>query len=400
MESRIDAGKLLFLGVCALFFFIPVSIVPLSITEGLTVLLWLVSGKFIKTVRFLKNWKLVLPLVAMVILPWAGLLYTSSVSAGWKFVERTDYWLFAFIAAYVISSGYKTEYFLKSYIAGVSLTSVMFLLQLAGIVPRHDQYSAGFFGTWAHIKLSLLITFSIVLLSFYFSRASREKDRLLCAALMLVQFAALVLMLSDSGQLAFILLTPVIAYNLPRKKSLKKALAGSVLIIAVMFLSPVMQSRLKEAVHETDVYGKGQIVTPLGIRYYMWEGAVRIFREHPVIGAGTGGYEDLMNKSRPSPDIPDVVHPHNTLLFMASSYGVIGVLVLIWLWAVPLKAGWQGRHSLAGFAILVYMAVLTVGSITDTQIMSHQTGVLFAMLYGVAIAGRETGPAAPLRAAA
>ena len=175
-----------------------------------------------------------------------------------------------------------------------------------------------------------------------------------------------------------------------KRKRLKWALAAGILIICAMFLSPVAQSRLKEVISDTQAYRNGHILTPLGFHYYLWDGAVRIFAGRPLIGAGSGGYARLMNKIS-KPGMPHVSQPQDTLLYMASSYGIVGVILLIFLWTLPLGAGWKRRDSLQGFAVLVFMAVLSVGSFTDTQIMSHQSGMLFAIFCGFALAWRKDG---------
>ncbi len=391
-ESKSKSGKVLYYGVCAIFFFIPVSVSPSSIAEGLVLAVWILSGRFVRDIAFIRQ-KWAWPIVVMMVLPWAGLLYSGDVATGLRFAEKTHYWLFSFVVAGVVSSGFNADNFLKFFIAGVSFTSLVFLGQLAGIIYRPNQYWAGVFGNWAHIELSLLTTFSIVLLSFLFAKAKKAKTKRLCLGLMLLQSAALAFLLTDSGHLAFILLTPVIAYNLlsGKRKNLKWAFVASVLMVGALLLSPVVQGRLKEVIHDTRDYAKGRILTPLGFHYYMWEGAIRIFAGHPLIGAGTGGYAYFMNKMR-KPGIPRVVHPQNTVLYMASSYGIAGVILLISLWALPLGAGWRRRDSLQGFALLVFMAVLSVGSLTDTQIMSHQSGMLFAIFCGIALAIPKRSP--------
>ena len=387
-KTSSGADKLLFYGVCALFFFLPVSISPLSIVEGLVLGVWVLSGRFVKDAGLVLN-KLGWPVLIMMVLPWIGLLYSGDVTIGFKFAKRTDYWLFTFVVAGVMMSGFKVESFFKSYIAGVTFTSLVFLGQLAGLIYRPNKYAYGFFGTLGHIELSQLTTLSILLLSFYFAEPGKRWHKALCAGLMLVQFAALAMILTDAGQAAFILLSPVIVYNLlgreKRSKKLKLAFVISVLLVSALFLSPVVQSRLKEVFSDTMNYRTGHVFTPLGFHYYVWDMAVRIFKMHPLVGAGTGGYAYLMGKIK-SPWLPVAVQPQNTFLYMAASYGILGILAVIYLWAVPLSLGWKRRQTIHGFALLAFMAILTMGSITDTQIMSHESGMLLAMFYGVVLA--------------
>lgn len=385
--------RMLFYGLCALFFFLPVSISPLSIVEGLLLAVWVLSGRFLKDAGLaLQKWGW--PVLVMMALPWIGLLYSGDTAIGFKFAQRSDYWLFTFIVAGVLVAGYGTEAFFKSFIAGVTFTSLVFLGQVAGLIYRANQYEDAFFGKWGHIELSQLTTLSILLLSFYFAESRKRSHKALCAGLMAVQFAALAMLLTDAGQAAIILLSPVIFYNIlgRSRKRLKFAFAAGLLLVGVIFLSPVVQSRLKEVVSDTANYSRGIVLTPLGFHYYLWGMAVRIFRMHPFAGAGTGGYAYLMDRMRQS-GLPRASQPQNTFLYMAASYGLPGILAVIWLWAVPVGTGWKRRHAVYGFAMISFMAILTVGSMTDTQIMSHQSGMLLALFYGMCLAAGKGAPA-------
>lgn len=118
----------------------------------------------------------------------------------------------------------------------------------------------------------------------------------------------------------------------------------------------------------------------------MWDGAVKIFLENPVIGVGTGGYQLAMKKY----EIPNLalIHrdfsdPHNSYLYMAANFGILGIISLFWLFSVLLKNGWRNRHNITGFAILSYTLVLMIGSLTGTQILSLATAFLFAVFTGL-----------------
>ena len=414
MAGNIKSGasgmdRILFYGVCALFFFLPVSISPLGIVEGLLLFTWIISGRFMKDAGLvLQKWGW--PVLIMMVLPWIGLLYSGDKVTGFEFAKRTDYWLFSFIVAGVVISVSDAGAFFKAFIAGVTFTSLAFLGQLAGIVyrPGNDPYvffnhghldvfrntiqePYGFLGNHSHIELSLLTTFSIMLLSFYFAESGKMRHKALCAGLMLVQFVSLALIRTDSGQAAFILLSPVIGYNLLGRKKLKLAFAISLMLVGALFLSPVVQGRIRQASGETAAYNNGQVATDFGLHYFMWRGAAKIFMAHPAIGTGTGGYSYFMNKDRQA-GLPRFSQPQNTFLYMAASYGIFGILAIIYLWAVPLRVGWNKRRTVYGFAMLVFMAILTVGSITDTQVMSHQSGMLLAMFYGIVLAAGKKEP--------
>ena len=157
-------------------------------------------------------------------------------------------------------------------------------------------YSIGLLNRWAHISFSLMNALCLVSLSYLFRIAVTGRQRTLAIALFLVNFLALALLLSASGHLAYILVTPIISYNLIGKRNLAAIAILSALLVGLLFLSPVTQSRLDQTLNETNSYVEEQSLSPVGLRYYMWGGAVKLYARHPVIGLGTGGYRKAMNE--------------------------------------------------------------------------------------------------------
>jgi cytochrome c-type biogenesis protein CcmH/NrfG len=64
-------------------------------------------------------------------------------------------------------------------------------------------------------------------------------------------------------------------------------------------------------------------------RPIMWRGAWGIFREHPAVGGGAGGYNVLFEKYRPEdfPDNPEWAH--NDYLNTLCDYGLVGLILLL-----------------------------------------------------------------------
>ncbi len=117
-----------------------------------------------------------------------------------------------------------------------------------------------------------------------------------------------------------------------------------------------MQNRTNIAVDELQAYYNGNKNTSVGRRPHMWEGAIKMFLQNPVIGVGTGGYKIEMRKYRDDPALPDFNHPHNSFLYMASSYGVIGLLLLLWLLVGLINKGLRSLNTIEGYSF--YHSVL------------------------------------------
>jgi O-antigen ligase len=133
------------------------------------------------------------------------------------------------------------------------------------------------------------------------------------------------------------------------------------------------------------MYFNGDPVSSIGLRLHMWDGAIRIFMDNPLIGVGTGGYQLEMTKHGNSmlPASFNFSQPHNSFLYMAVSFGILGFAVLCWMFYAFLKVGWRHRDNLLGFSILSYGIIMVTASITDSQIIEVHSAILFALFAGL-----------------
>jgi O-antigen ligase len=124
----------------------------------------------------------------------------------------------------------------------------------------------------------------------------------------------------------------------------------------------------------------GKKYSDLEERVYMWYWATHLFIENPVIGVGTGGYNKAMRSAGAEVGMD---HPHNSILHMAVSYGVIGLLVLFWFFFVLIRTGWYNRATPQGFFIFSGGLVIFVGGFLNSHIIDANPAFLLAVLTGL-----------------
>ncbi|MBT9138313.1 MAG: O-antigen ligase [Syntrophomonadaceae bacterium] len=381
-NKGIAVEKLIFWTFCAMFFSMPIGTTPMVIFGLLTLLLWIFSGRFLKSKQqLLKNKKIFLPVLVFMAIPWIGLIYTENFSLGLEFARKSYYWLFAFAIASLSFSNYSPKTFFKAFLAGLTITSLFSVGQFIDLIPMREWLPTVFEGR--RITMSLLLVLGMSISSFYFLKENRLKHRILILFLILLLLFTLSISQGRIGYLAFIALSPLIAYNLLGQKHIFKVAAISILIVSALFLSPVVRHRFDQTINDIRLYREGDPRTGIGLRLHMWEGAVKIFTKNPIIGVGTGGYQLAMEKF----DVPALQEefrdPHNSFLHTAANHGIVGLISLCWLFAIMLKAGWQHRHTATGFSVFSYGLVLLIGSLAATQILTPKTGMLFALFIGL-----------------
>ncbi len=373
------SGRLLFYALSGTFFFIPLSTSLTAVMGTAALAVWLFSGRFVKDRACWAGEGWVKPVVLFMLLPVAGLLWGPDIAAGADFVKKGRYWLYAFVIASIAPKAQRKA-MLGAFLAGLSLNAGYSLLQAGGVLPMTSGMATGFLHR-GHIAYSLLLVFGMLLLSFYFKGSGSKGARMSQVLLIGVYFASLASVPGRIGYLAFVFLSPWILYNILGKRLLLVS-AGVVILGVVLFSSPVVRQRTGLAAGDIKAYEAGDKTTSLGLRFYMGKGAIKVFLENPILGTGTGGYKSAMQKYR-EPGLPDVDHPHNSFLYMAVSFGLIGLMSLSWLFYAFLKKGWQARATAEGFAVLSFGVVIFIGSMTDAMVISAAPAQMFALLSGL-----------------
>lgn len=388
--KKISKEKSLYYLFCASFFLIPMGTSPFTIMGSLTIVFWLFSGSFIKSgYQYLKAvW--FLPLIAILGITWLGLLWSyDPTGLGIKYAEKTHYWLYALAVSSIGLSMYPPENLMMAFLYGLAINSFIGFMQFFDLVPEFSEWgnNTGFYG--GYNTLSILIILGI-LISSYFLRTLKEKGIkwvIIYGALMLIYFLHLMILPGRGGYLTFIILSPLILYNILYGKKIIYIFLTYFIAIGILFSSPIVRDRAGQAVERIKIQLKEEPEIATGKKYsrymdriYMWRWAVEIFLKHPVIGAGTGGYRQAVLDSGGDQGVD---HPHNNILYVASSFGILGLIIYGWFFYILLSSGWRHRDSSTGFFILSSSLVILVGGLTDTHILDAGGASLLALTTGL-----------------
>ena len=108
---------------------------------------------------------------------------------------------------------------------------------------------------------------------------------------------------------------------------------------------------------------------------------------------GTGGFERAILLEGGD---KGTAHPHNNILHVAVSFGILGILIFGWLFWILLKAGWQHRQNALGFFVMGSSLVILFGGLTDTHILDEGGVFLLAMTTGLVSALPKGKPGNPV----
>jgi O-antigen ligase len=390
MRMDLSARRWIYCLFCGAFLVLPMGTTPFTILGGLSVVVWILTGEFLKKRdAYLKaSWSL--PVLAMVALLWLGLIYTPDPHGlGLDYATKSYYWLYALALASISPDQREADYLIRAFLLGLLINALVGFMQLGGIVPAFSKWGAykftGFSG--GYNTLAILLVLGMMIASFYFRIAASDRERLIYFAAMLAYFFHLLILEGRGGYLTLGLLLPVMVYNLTPRSRMLVGVLIYILAIGIMFSSPVLRNRVTQAIegvrNHLDSGGdlaSGKRYSEHFDRIYMWRWALELFMEHPFLGVGTGGYREAVLSAGGDKGVD---HPHNNFLYMAASFGTLGILVLGWLFWVLLQMGWQNRQNSLGFFVMSSTLVILVGGLTDTHILDAGGAFLLALTTGL-----------------
>lgn len=402
MKTKITPNRVLYFLFLGAFFVMPLGTSPFTILGICILVVWFATGQFIKSRARVMQSRWLLPVAAIVVLTWVGLVWSADPGGlGLKYAEKTYYWLYTLVLAGMALSEKASEGLMKAFFLGLLLNAFVGFLQVAHIVPTFgvwgQKFYTGFYS--GYNTLAILLILGMLAVSFYFRQAKGRNEKILYGCLLVIYFTHFVLLWSRSAYLAFILLSPMIVHNMLSGKRIALMVLAYVLVIGAMFASPVVRDRVRFSVKAVHSYLKQEGTLAPSKKYsasidraYMWWWAVDLFEKHPFIGVGTGGFSKaILSAGGKKP----IAHPHNNVLYVAASYGVLGLLVFGWFFWVVFKAGWRNRHRPVGFFILSSVLVLLVGGLTNTHILDAGGLFLLSVTTGLVSALPKKGALEP-----
>ncbi|HYD61904.1 MAG TPA: O-antigen ligase family protein [Noviherbaspirillum sp.] len=370
---------------CAAFFFLPVSKALLFLSLALAFTLFVASGGLVDALRRWRTYPWVLPALILAALPILSLAVHDDRAAALSHLGLSYYWLFAF-GVFLAAARYPVLPWLRAFLAGLFVVFCFATGTATGLFVSPWLPAA----LYNYILYSQLLAMGIVLMSVLYRHEPVQKIRLLYLLGMAVFYAGLLTGDGRSGMLAVLVLLPFIFFNLFPRASTVKVMLVCAAAAAVLLMSPRVQTRIEAAVNDFRLMQSAVTETSLGYRYEMWRTAAAVVRAHPLTGAGPEGFSKEWHSTPRTGEGVGFVEPHNAFLYYAASYGLPGVIALIWLYAALLWTGWKQRASLEGGVLFAFAVVCIVGSFTNTMFrgtISHAWLMLFIGLHGGLLRG-------------
>lgn len=275
---------------------------------------------------------------------------------------------------------------------GTLLTASISLMQHFGILPqKHPGLSLGLHNATLTGAFSLLLVFSIGILSFIIKNTKTARWQIILFSAICIYIADLLLVVPGrTGYLALIVMAGFVVYNLYKANKLMAAGVFIAVIILVMS-SDVFVQRIRQGQSNIALYSKGVSSTSVGGRFEMWKISWRLFNEHPFIGSGANMFRKHWMEEGYKKAPYAVNNPHSTYFHIIGSYGVIGFAILLFFFWQMALTSWHNRTNLAGVSVGCFLIIFIIGSLTNTMLTSDFYLTWLTIMGGIASGISETG---------
>ncbi len=174
---------------------------------------------------------------------------------------------------------------------------------------------------------------------------------------------------SRNAQLLLLLLSLAVAlFRFRSIKGVGFALAVAVLLGALVWkYSPTTQSRFDEMMANIHAVERdANYVSSVGVRLRMYGLVMRSMADHPLVGTGVGSWlpywrvaaQELDRQQAPGEkQLSTINNPHNDFLLAGMETGLPGLLLLVWLVAYFVLAGWRRRSTPGGVLFVLGLSV-------------------------------------------
>lgn len=170
------------------------------------------------------------------------------------------------------------------------------------------------------------------------------------------------------------------------------AVGGFALYLLNSLMHDFLLARLQETKDEFALILALKFSTPIGIRLHLWYAAFMMFLEHPWLGVGINNFakalKGLQHAGGLSNEALRYAHAHNEYLCALATGGIVGFVLTLLLFILPIRLFWQDYHTnvwaKAGFWSVCLMSFF---ALTDCVFDRRMTVMAFIVMVSLCMAG-------------
>ena len=370
--------------LAASLFAIPLSSTAKSIFVVTALVLIVVSPTYRQDLRAMlsKTWcqaSIVLFLVAVISSVWSPATLHERLNA----IEKYSKLLYLPILVAGFQDPRARNMGLHGFLWAMVVTCFVSILAFTGVIPLHDTEAGGLFRN--HIMTGYMMAFAAYLSSLLFLTKSGGSRIFYALLTFLFSYHVLFINNGRTGYVVYLLLMVLLmVQSFSWRQALLGSVLGSVLVGVMCYFSPVMLGAVQVALNDCKLYAKNEKDTSLGYRLQFHDYAYTLVKRHPWFGNGTASFTHLYHEENPIPTRGDrLLEPHSQYWLVASEFGVMGLLALLFFFCSLLVAS-GSLTTLRPLAFAVLLPFLA-GNLSDSLLFYSGTGYFFILFMALCL---------------
>ncbi len=385
-------------------FFIPLSTALTNVVLALFFLFWMldnISDRFQRWVLVLKSNPVAFMGLVFFLIHVAGVLYSNGGKEriSESLMDGAKFLFISLAMIYFKDKQYHTR-LLFSFSLAMGLTLLLSCLlwmdRLPGFIPvKGGPQDCTIFLN--HIAQNLFMAYMAFLAAVQARAANRYGQKILWGVFSLLALINVLFMVGGmTGHLVAGVLFLYFFLSWGRTKSL--IAAGLVLIIFGIFAwmnpSNSIFLRSKTAIEETKAWEYGKKASgksSSGLRLEFYTNTVKIIKENPVFGTGTGGFENAYKRLTEKTGMNPTDNPHNEYLMTTAQFGLVGLAALLGFFRVQWRSAGFFEDSTKTALARGFVLAILFAAMVSSPLQDNAEGWFFALMSVCLFSGPAIG---------
>ena len=126
---------------------------------------------------------------------------------------------------------------------------------------------------------------------------------------------------------------------------------------------------------------------PIGQRLEFYYHTVEVIQDHPLMGAGTGGFAQAYEVYAKQAGVPVPSHPHNQYLLITAQVGIVGLGLLLWLFVRQWRSTFLAGDATYGLLAKGLVVTIAIGCLFQPAINDHTEKLFYCLFSGLLYSG-------------
>lgn len=391
-------------------FFLPLLQQVSVVSFVLLFILYAFTGGVKNSIRYLRVNRFVWIFIGFYLLHVIGLLYSDNLKYGlFDLQVKLSFLIFPLVIPVVFKSNLDWKRIRFSFLLGVTVASLWCLIRASMDYFNTGQPEVFFYLAYSRLLhttyFTLYINFAIILLLYkIYTEPCASRSMLWLNRFLLFFLSFNILLLSSRTATAVAYLSIIFwLFVFLRAKILQSriyipivfffslVIAGHSILLRINNRFTQVENELKVSMSSHDVANLGNTDTIIqqsdnstNIRYHLWNTAIEVISDNPVLGVGIGDIKEVLvayyKKNNYSYGVKERISPHNQYLHTGVILGMIGIIALFLMFFYPLLIAFRNKDWIyTSFLIIVILNCLT------ESVIEVQKGILFYSFFNMVL---------------